>query len=231
MTMHLSEDQLHDYAGGELSPRERQSAAAHLDGCATCRARAEALLALTTRLAALPRTAEPAADGWCALHARLLAEAPAAAPAPSAATRVIPLDARRRRQPVPVWMQQAAAAALLLGLGFGGGRASHAVNAADAVLVAADTVATAMHAAVRVQLAGSEYVAAVAQFVAAAGRDSLVADQGREAAIAACYGATRELTRLPNDDSASIRLFRAASLMRPLSGPTRDTVAASGVGF
>jgi anti-sigma factor RsiW len=232
MTMHISDDDLHDYAGGELDPGGMDRVAAHLDGCADCRARAEPLMALTARLAALPRLAAPAADGWCALHARLVAEEAASAPA-AAVAKVVSLAAhRRRRAALPAWVPQAAAAALLLGVGFGGGRLSGTPNGRDAMLVAADTVATAMQAAVRVQRAGTEYVAAVAQFVAATrGGDSLVAAQGREATIAACYGATRELTRLRGDDSSAVRLFRTASITR--HGPTTppDTAPPAGVMF
>lgn len=230
MTMHLSEDQLHDYAGGELAPAEMESVAAHLEVCAQCTAQAEPLLALTARLSALPRAASPAADGWPALRARLQAEEAACAPAPVSVAKVVSLDAHRRRRAMPAWVPQAAAAALLLGIGFGGGRLSGAPGAAEAAL-AADTLATAMEAAVRVQRAGTEYVAAVAQFVAFAGRDTLAAGQGREAAIAACYGATRELTRLRDDDSSAVRLFRTASTTRHGPTPPPDTAPRAGVLF
>jgi hypothetical protein len=146
--------------------------------------------------------------------------------------KVVSLDAHRRRRALPAWVPQAAAAALLLGIGFGGGRLSGTPTGRDAILVAADTVATAMQAAVRVQRAGTEYVAAVAQFVAATrGGDSLVAAQGREATIAACYGATRELTRLRGDDSSAVRLFRTASVTRHGPTPPPDTAPAAGVMF
>ncbi len=232
MTMHISDDDLHDYAGGELPPQAMEAVALHLDGCADCRARAEPLLALTARLAALPGEAAPLADGWCALHARLvLEEAGAAASIPVG--KVVSLDAHRaRRASLPRWVPQAAAAALLLGIGFGGGRLSGAPHSREAMLVAADTVATAMSAAIRVQAAGSEYVAAVAHFVAASrGGDSLIAAQGREATIAACYGATRELTRMPDDDSSAVRLFRTASITRHGPVPAPDTAVRAGVMF
>jgi anti-sigma factor RsiW len=230
MTMHLTDEELHDYAGGELDPRRMDEAAAHLDGCADCRARAEPLIALTARLAALPRAADSAADGWDALHARLRAEAASAAPV--AGTKVVALDAHRRRPALTGWMPRAAAAAVLLGVGFGGGRLSRAARPADAVLMAADTVATAMQAAALVQRAGTEYVAAVAQFVAASrGGDTLVAAQGREATIAACYGASRELTRLRGDDSSAVRLYRTAALTREAPAPAGDTLPRIGVMF
>jgi anti-sigma factor RsiW len=211
MTMHLSEDDLHDYAGGELSPERMAGAAAHLDVCAACRAAAEPLIALTTRLAALPGAAETPGDLWPALHARLAAdERPAQVPV----TKVISLDERRKRRLIPAWAAHAAAAAVVFTLGFGGGRLSGTGDAAT-MLAAADTVATAMDAAIRVQRAGTEYVAAVAQFVAFAhGRDSLSVAQGREATIAACYGASRELTRLRTDDTGAVNLFRTAATTR-----------------
>lgn len=211
MTMHLSDDDLHDYAGGELSPERMAGAAAHLEVCAQCRAAAEPLIALTARLAALPRAADTAGDLWPALHARLAGdERPAQVPV----TKVISLDERRKRRTLPAWAAHAAAAAVVFTLGFGGGRLSGTGNA-TAMLVAADTVATAMDAAIRVQRAGTEYVAAVAQFVAfSRGRDSLVVEQGREATIAACYGASRELTRLRNDDTSAMNLFRTAAMTR-----------------
>jgi anti-sigma factor RsiW len=225
MTMHISDDDLHDYAGGELPLDAMDAVALHLDHCADCRARAEPLLALTARLSALPRLATPAADGWCALHARLVREEAASAPAAVPVATVVSLDAHRRRRTLAAWVPQAAAAALLLGIGFGGGRLSGTPDSREALLVAADTVATAMTAAIRVQRAGSEYVAAVAHFVAAThGRDSLVTSQGREAAIAACYGATRELTRLRDDDSSAVQLYRTASVT--INGPTPPPQAA-----
>lgn len=228
--MHITDDTLHDYAGGELSPAQMREVADHLDACAQCRAEAEPLLALTARLAALPLVAQPPRDGWAQLHARLVAEEAAAAPVQVA--KVISLDERRRRPALPAWMPRAAAAAVLLGIGFGGGRLSGSTGGGGAVLMAADTVATAMQAAVAVQRAGTEYVAAVAQFVAAtAGADSLVSAQGREATIAACYGATRELTRLRSDDSSAVRLFRTASVTRHGPTPPPDTAPRAGVMF
>jgi anti-sigma factor RsiW len=234
MTMHLSDDDLHDYAGGELPPDEMARVAAHLEACAPCRALAQPLIALTARLAALPRLAAPAADGWCALHTRLVAEEAAAAPASVPVTRVVSLDAhRRRRGPVlSGWVPQAAAAALLLAVGFGGGRLSQPAATASAMEIAADTVVTAMQAAVRVQRAGTEYVAAVAQFVASSrGSDSLMAAQGREATIAACYGASRELTRLRDGDSSAVQLFRTASVTRHGPATAPDTTPRPGVMF
>lgn len=233
MTMHISDDDLHDYAGGELALPAMEAVALHLESCAECRARAEPLLALTARLAALPRAATPATDGWCALHARLVAEEAAIAPAAVAVGKVVSLAAhRKKRAALPTWMPQAAAAVLLLGIGFGGGRLSGTPGSRDAVLVAADTVATAMAAAVRVQRAGTEYVAAVAHFVAASRTgDSLVAAQGREATIAACYGATRELTRLRDDDSSAVQLYRTASVTRHGPTPPAETPRGEGVMF
>jgi len=214
MTMHLSDDDLHDFAGGELPPARMEEAAAHLDACAACRATAEPLIALTARLATLPRAGDPAGDLWPALHARLAAETRAVQ---LPVTRVVSLDEHRRRRALPAWAAHAAAAAVVFTLGFGGGRLTGTGEAA-AMLAAADTVATAMDAALRVQRAGTEYVAAVAHFVAAArGGDSLAAAEGREATIAACYGASRELTRLRTDDSSAVRLFRTASAARAVS--------------
>lgn len=226
MTMHLSEDELHDFAGGELPPERMSAAAAHLDACAACRAAADPLMALTARLAALPRAGDPAYDPWPALRARLAAEG---RPAQVPVTRVISLDAHRKRRALPAWAAHAAAAAVVFTLGFGGGRLSGSDQAGASLLAAADTVATAMDAAIRVQRAGTEYVAAVAHFVAASrGGDSVTAAQGREATIAACYGASRELTRMRNDDSSAIRLFRTAATTRAVRA---DTPSAASVIF
>ncbi|HEU0299691.1 MAG TPA: zf-HC2 domain-containing protein [Longimicrobium sp.] len=209
MTTHPSDDDLHDFAGGELAPRRRDEVAAHLEACAPCRAAARPLLALTARLAALPAAAEPAADPWPALHGRIAAE-PGEARVPVA--KVVSLAERRPRRALPAWAGRAAAAAVLLTVGFGGGRLSGTSDAGDAVLLAADTVATAVEAAARVDLAGTAYVAAVAQWVSAAsGRDSVQTADGRAATIEACYGASRELTRLRTDDSSAVRLFRTAA--------------------
>lgn len=223
MTMHLSDDDLHDFAGGELSPERMAQAAAHLEVCDACRAAAEPLVALTARLAALPRAADTDGDLWPALRARLAAEAH---PAPVPVTRVVSLaEERRKRRAFPRWMAQAAAAAAVFTVGFGGGRLSGTGDTAT-ILAAADTVATAMDAAIRVQRAGTEYVAAVAHFVAATrGGDSLVAAQGREATIAACYGASRELTRMRHDDSSAVRLFRTAATTRAVPADTPRTAS------
>lgn len=236
MTMHISDDDLHDYAGGELPLPAMNAVARHLEACEECRARAEPLLALTARLALLPRAADPAEDGWPALHARLSDLAnmtETSTPAGVPVSKVVSLDAHRaRRGALRAWVPQAAAAVLLLGLGFSGGRLSGSPDGRQAMLVAADTVATAMAAAVRVQRAGSEYVAAVAQFVAASrGVDTLAAAQGREATIAACYGASRELTRLSENDSSAARLLHTAFLTLHGTTPPPDTAPRRGVMF
>lgn len=223
MTMHLSQDELHDFAGGELSPDRMEQTAAHLEVCPHCRAAAEPLIALTARLAALPRAGDTDGDLWPALQARLAAEA---RPAQVPVTRVISLaDERQKRRAFPRWVAQAAAAAAVFTVGFGGGRLSGTGDTAT-ILAAADTVATAMDAAIRVQQAGTEYVAAVAHFVASTrGADSVVAAQGREATIAACYGASRELTRLRTDDSSAVRLFRTAATTRAVPVDTPRTTS------
>jgi anti-sigma factor RsiW len=210
MTTHPSDDDLHDFAGGELAPQRREEVAAHLEACAPCRAAARPLLALTARLAALPAMAEPAADLWPALHSRIAGAEPDERRVPVA--KVISLTERRPRRPLPVWAGRAAAAAALFTVGFGGGRWSGTPDAGDAMLLAADTVATAMEAAAQVDLAGTAYVAAVAHWVStASGRDSVETAEGRAATIEACYGASRELTRLRTDDSSAVRLFRTAA--------------------
>jgi hypothetical protein len=74
-------------------------------------------------------------------------------------------------------------------------------------------------------------VAAVAQFVAfSRGGDSVSAAQGREATIAACYGASRELTRLRSDDTSAVRLFRTSATTRH-GALQPDTPSAASVVF
>lgn len=211
---HVSEEDLHEFAGGELPPERRDEVAAHLEACACCRAAAEPLLALTARLSALPRLAEPETDPWPALHARL-ASGQASYRAPAAT--VISLDQRRARRKLPAWAARAAAAAAVFAVGFGGGRLT-GTSGTGGVVLAPDTVVTALQAAGVVQRAGAEYVAAVARFVALSrGGDTVAAAQGREAALAACRGAARELTLLRPDDSLAVRLLGTAVTQRPAS--------------
>ena len=64
-------EQLNDYAEGVLEGEERERIAAHLEGCAVCRAEAEGLASLLAEAAALPREIRPPRDLWSGIDARL----------------------------------------------------------------------------------------------------------------------------------------------------------------
>ncbi|HEX8693981.1 MAG TPA: zf-HC2 domain-containing protein [Longimicrobium sp.] len=211
MNEHYGEATLHDYADGTLPPGDEAAVAAHLATCGECRGRVERVRALTAALGALPRRAEPACDLWPGVEARTVEPDRRVIPFPAA---VAPFH--RRSAPSAAW-QRAAAAVLLFVGGVGIGRTTTAAAGPDPALPA-ETPATAMEAAARVQRAGTEYVAAVAAFAALTGQaEPAELAQGREAALAAMYGAAKELTRLPSRDSSASTIYRTVSSTRHLA--------------
>ena len=72
------EARLSDYVDGELSDAEQRQVAAHLADCPACRATVADLEAVVARARSLP-AAEPAADLWSGIAARLEPRAPQAA--------------------------------------------------------------------------------------------------------------------------------------------------------
>jgi hypothetical protein len=135
---------------------------------------------LSGQLGRLPREAEPEHDLWPGVVARLRGD-------PS-------LGFRSRPRP---WLPfvQVAAAAVLFAAGLGSGLAIGTARAGGAAGV--ESVSTAMELAAAVQRTGTEYVAALAAFSAIV--DSLSVEarvQGRDAALAALYGAAQEVALL-----------------------------------
>lgn len=228
---HPTETELFDLADGTLEPPARAAAEHHLATCAACAAEVARMRRTLDGLAALPRAAEPAADLWPALLARLEAER-------AEADGVIPL--RPRRSPVEgaaPWLRRAAVAVLLLGAGAVAGRMSARepqvaslapvpVNAAeDPVLrFAADGASTPLEAAADIQRTGTAFVMALGAFHdlgARAGDDARA--QAYEAAMGAMYGAAREITRLaPEASTGSAEVYRAVSTVRQSTAPAGD---------
>lgn len=106
---HLSLDELAELDEGLPDPERTRAARAHLDGCAQCRAGAEAIASTRAALAALPP--EPMPDDVKARLDRALA---GAAP-PSAGSTVVPsLDTHRKRKFGRPSLPASAAASVIL---------------------------------------------------------------------------------------------------------------------
>lgn len=146
------------------------------------------------RLERLPGEADPSRDLWPEIATRIAgdawgggarSEAPAGLRGPDAVGRAARFGRGR-------WVQAAAAVAIFALGGIGG----WAVTRPSAPPEEA-SIDQALALAAEVQRTGSEYVAALAAFVSVV--DSLSGDvrsQGRDAAIATLYGASRELVAL-----------------------------------
>lgn len=92
MTMHPTDDTLHDWADGTIDPDARPAVERHLAACDACRARVERLRALLAVAASAPRAIEPGDDLWPAIRARIAPAGvrplhPSAAGSPAAAPR------------------------------------------------------------------------------------------------------------------------------------------------
>lgn len=133
---------------------------------------------LSERLGRLPQDAEPERDLW---------------PGVAAALPAVPEPGVRSRARTWTPFVQAAAAAVLFAAGLGSGLAIGAARSNGEL----GPVSSAMELAAEVQRTGTEYVAALAAFNAIV--DSLSLDtrvQGRDAALAALYGAAQEVALL-----------------------------------
>jgi hypothetical protein len=153
------------------------------------------------RLAALPPEAEPVRDLWPAVAARI-------ALPPGTLARP------RRRLLAP-----AAAAVLLFASGVATGhRWGNRQDAEPSARPARD----AFVAAAEVQRTGTEYVAAL-RSLADCTDSSGAREQGREAALAAFYGAASELVRLAPRNADTVELLDAVSACRAADaeGPER----------
>ncbi len=71
MSDHIAEERVHDYVDDMLSPDERRDVAAHLAGCAPCRAEVDAVTALRNAARALAPGIAPAVDFWPSIASRL----------------------------------------------------------------------------------------------------------------------------------------------------------------
>lgn len=70
-------DRLSEYLDGDMDPRDEALIETHLVDCATCRATLAELRAVVARAAALP-PAEPSADLWPGIRARIESDLPSA---------------------------------------------------------------------------------------------------------------------------------------------------------
>jgi hypothetical protein len=142
------------------------------------------------RLERLPREADPGRDLWPGIAAEIAGDAWGAGGSGAA-----PPGTRVGRGPGRFgggrWVQAAAAVAIFALGGIGGWAVTRPSDPPEA------SIDQALALAAEVQRTGSEYVAALAAFVSVV--DSLSGDvrsQGRDAAIATLYGASRELVAL-----------------------------------
>lgn len=193
MNRHLTDEEILDLLapGVEPDPTTRE----HLAGCGACRARIEREMALSERVASLPRATDPTRDLWPPLRARLAVEP------------VVPLRSAPRR----VALRAAAAVALFLG----GALAGYALGTGSddtPRFAAGDPLA----AAAEVQRTGTAYVEAVARFRAIAADSAPDAvGQARDVALAAVHGAAFELARLHPEDPTARGILALARDRRP----------------
>jgi anti-sigma factor RsiW len=85
MSTHVREDDLHDYADGELTSAAREPIDRHLAACPICHEALESIRRLRARLAELPSSVEPERDLLAVILARVGADASSAAAATGAA--------------------------------------------------------------------------------------------------------------------------------------------------
>ena len=104
---HPTEDQLHDFADGELSAETRGPVSAHIELCAACSETIARIRALHTGMVALPRHIDPPANLWPAVQEQIGRLSPVSAGAAPAAR---PMSVHARGRSI-AWL---AAAAVLL---------------------------------------------------------------------------------------------------------------------
>ena len=202
MMKHLSDDELNDLLdtnGRALDDPIR----AHVATCPECTARLAALDNVVSQLAHVPREAELAHDLWDDIAPRLTAARRGHSGVASRSLAVPPSRAR-----TVTWQLAAAmvifAAGLLTGtrLGTGGGT----VSASDQRVVA---TRDSVDAAAEVQAAGTRYATAIARL--AGTREAPAFEQGREAAIAALYTASRALAEISPTDEDALAILHTVS--------------------
>jgi hypothetical protein len=176
---------------------------AHVATCTECAARLAALDNVVTQLAHAPRTAELARDLWDDIGPRLTTATRGHSGAPPPL-----LPVRRTRAHAVTWQLAAAAvifaAGLLTGTRLGTGGSS--APASDHPVVA---TSDSVDAAAEVQAAGTRYAAAVARL--AGTREASTFEQGREAAIAALYTASRALAEISPTDEDALAILHTGS--------------------
>ena len=199
---HPSDEELNDH----LDTNDRASddpVRAHVATCTECAARLAALDTVVTQLARVPREAELARDLWNDIGPRLTT---AAGGHSSALSPLVP--AQRTRARAVAWQMAAAAvifaAGLLLGMRLDTGDGSPPAGG-QPVVAASGSV----DAAAEVQAAGTRYAAAIARL--AGTRDASTFEQGREAAIAALYTASRALAEISPTDEDALAILHTVS--------------------
>jgi len=108
MRTHPTEDQLHDFADGELSAETRGQVSAHIEQCVPCSETITRMRALQTGVVALPRRIDPPENLWPAVQAQIGRLSPVPAGLAPAAR---PMSSHGRGRSI-AWL--AAAAALLV---------------------------------------------------------------------------------------------------------------------
>jgi hypothetical protein len=202
MMKHLSDEELNDY----LDTNDRASddpVRAHVATCTECAARLAALDNVVAQLAHVPRKAELARELWDDIGPRLTTTALGYSPASSPS---VPVQRTRARE--VTWQLAAAAvifsAGLLMGTRLDTGGGNPTVGG-QPVVATSDSV----DAAAEVQAAGTRYAAAVARL--AGTREASTFEQGREAAIAALYAASRALAEISPTDEDALAILHTVS--------------------
>lgn len=238
MSTHPTERDLLAFAAGELETPAAAEVKVHLAACGRCHARVRTLRRGLARIEAVPTEATPQRDLWPEIDRRIEAlsdetdavrERRVASPAPTRPVR----SARSTRMAPPHPLRRSLRVAAALALFVAGAAVGRiTADAGPAVAPPADEVRRRVSLrpseglATAVQRAGTEYVEGLASLRLVTERvPPTERTQVRDAAIAAIYGATRELARLAPEDPVVTMLLDVVATYRYGPVPSDRTLS------
>ncbi|HUQ84252.1 MAG TPA: hypothetical protein VM076_24080 [Gemmatimonadaceae bacterium] len=199
---HLDDDRLDEYLDPAGSV-DRAAVEAHLAECVSCSARLDAVRRVIERLAGVPREADTPRDLWTPIAKRLTVDRSDEERAPAREPNAPPRWRQRHRVAAGL---AAAAAVFAAGVAVGSRAAMTPSSNGGAPL----TTRPPIEVAADVQRAGTAYVTALAR-LSESGAPADIRMQGREAALAALYAASRQLVELTPDNRDALAILRAVS--------------------
>jgi hypothetical protein len=216
---HLTDAQLNDYLE-PVPSAGRERVEAHVAVCAACASRLAALANVVSQLGGMPHEAEPSRDLWPGVLARLTGERRLTLSAPgrrdaSGPFRDAPAPVTARSRQRRRLASACAAAAVVFAAGLAVGARWLAPTLGDGVSETAPASGDparrgTLDAAADVQHAGTQYVVAIAR-LSTVGTTTEARAQGRDAALAALYAASRQLAELAPDNPDALAILRTVS--------------------